>query len=556
MVKGCLRQRALRTLAVVVCAGVSLVVTANDGSAQSGSAQSGRRPRLSSDLRRQIDNGNPRDASVILTAAPARVQRIATRHGLTITKWLDHAAVVSVPAHALIALAEDSEVDQLTTNQTLSAQDAVTNETIGADLVQAGTWDDGGGEAYDGRGVGVALIDSGVALLPQLAGRIVARVDFTTPGGSGLDAYGHGTHVAGIIASQSARRDGDGGVSPGAHIVSLKVLDEHGLGTADDVIEALDWTVANAKKFRIRVINLSLGGPVLQPSADDPICQAVERAYRAGLVVVVSAGNFGKSADGRKIYGGITTPGISPYALTVGAVNTKGTSWPEDDEVASYSSRGPTLFDRLIKPDLVAPGNRIESLAAPGSTLVTKYPELVTGSGSSARLTLSGTSMAAGVASGAVALLANAYPAAPAEGIRHQLQRTAIGLLASNPFSAGAGAVNIAAALRLGTSTAAGIAFCTRATCGESSSTWPVGVTSETIVWSDSLDETIVWSDNEDMTIVWSDATDETIVWSDNETIVWSDWDKTIVWSDSDETIVWSDSDETIVWSDTVVSSD
>jgi serine protease AprX len=552
MVKACLRQRALRTLAVVVCAGVSLVVTANDGNAQSG-----RRPRLSSDLRRQIDSGNPRDGSVILTAPPARIRRIATRHGLTITKWLDHGAVLSVPAHALTALAEDIEVDQLTTNQTLRAQDAVTNETIGADLVQAGTWDEeGGGDAYDGRGVGVALIDSGVALMPQLAGRIVARVDFTTAGGGGLDAYGHGTHVAGIIASQSARKDGDGGVSPGAHIVSLKVLDEHGLGTADDVIEAIDWTVTNAKKFRIRVINLSLGGPVLQPSADDPICQAVERAYRAGLVVVVSAGNFGKSADGKKIYGGITTPGISPYALTVGALNTKGTSWPEDDEVASYSSRGPTLFDRLIKPDLVAPGNKIESLAAPGSTLVTKYPELVTGSDWSARLTLSGTSMAAGVASGTIALLVQAHPAAPAEGIRHQLQRTATGLLDSNPFSAGAGAVNIAAALRLGTSTAGGIAFCTQATCGQSSSSWTVGATSETIVWSDSLDETIVWSDNEDMTIVWSDATDETIVWSDSETIVWSDWDETVVWSDSDETIVWSDSDETIVWSDTVVSSD
>jgi serine protease AprX len=588
MVKGCLRQRALRTLAVVVCAGVSLVVTANDGSAQSGSAQSGRRPRLSSDLRRQIDNGNPRDASVILTAAPARVQRIATRHGLTITKWLDHAAVVSVPAHALIALAEDSEVDQLTTNQTLSAQDAVTNETIGADLVQAGTWDDGGGEAYDGRGVGVALIDSGVALLPQLAGRIVARVDFTTPGGSGLDAYGHGTHVAGIIASQSARRDGDGGVSPGAHIVSLKVLDEHGLGTADDVIEALDWTVANAKKFRIRVINLSLGGPVLQPSADDPICQAVERAYRAGLVVVVSAGNFGKSADGRKIYGGITTPGISPYALTVGAVNTKGTSWPEDDEVASYSSRGPTLFDRLIKPDLVAPGNRIESLAAPGSTLVTKYPELVTGSGSSARLTLSGTSMAAGVASGAAALVINANFGATPFAVRTAMQ------LGASPgdgglLQEGAGFLRVPGSLTLNDE-ATGVSFsifplwiAAIATGQISIETGLIEGQTETVVWGShgdlvlkgnwDHDNTVVWgSRDEDLTVVWG-SSDETVVWgssdqtvvwgSSDETVVWGsngnadntvvwgstgDLNNTVVWGSSDETVVWGSSDETVVW--------
>lgn len=549
MVTICLRRRAAHVL-LVACAGVGLVVTASDTLAQ-GNMQ-GRRARLSSDLRQRLDNGNPRDESVILTASAARIQRIAARHGLTVTKWLDHGAVLAVPAHAVAGLADDVDVDQLASNQTLRAQDAVTNETIGADLVQAGTWNaDGGGKAYDGRGVGVALVDSGVALMPQLAGRIVARVDFTRPGGLGLDAYGHGTHVAGIIAAQSGRH-GDGGVSPGAHIVSLKVLDENGLGTADNVIEAIDWTVRNAKKFKIRVINLSLGGPVLQPAADDPICQAVERAYRAGLVVVVSAGNVGKTADGKTIYGGITTPGISPYALTVGAVNTKGTSWPGDDEVASYSSRGPTLFDRLIKPDFVAPGNKIESLAAPGSTLVKKYPQLVTGRGLDARLTLSGTSMAAGVASGAIALLSDAYPTAPIEALRHQLQRTATGLTDANLLSQGTGSINVAAAIPLDEFLGGGIAFCTQATCGHR---WPdssVTAASETIVWSDSLDETIVWSDDGDMTIVWSDTSDNTIVWSDStdETIVWSDWDETIVWSDSDQTIVWSDSDETIVWSD------
>ena len=116
-------------------------------------------------------------------------------------------------------------------------------------------------------------------------------------------------------------------------------------------------------------------------------------------------GNFGKAAEGRPVYGGITTPGNSPFAITVGALNTKGTPFRSDDEVASYSSKGPTMFDHLVKPDLVAPGNRILGLAAPGSRLVRAHPELVVSTPEGKRLQLSGTSMAAAVVSGAVSVL-------------------------------------------------------------------------------------------------------------------------------------------------------
>ena len=93
------------------------------------------------------------------------------------------------------------------------------------------------------------------------------------------------------------------GVAPGANIISLKVLDAQGKGLAANVIKAIDWVVANRLRYNIRVINMSLGGAVRQGWRDDPICQAVERAYRAGIVVVASAGNYGKAADGRSIYG-------------------------------------------------------------------------------------------------------------------------------------------------------------------------------------------------------------------------------------------------------------
>jgi serine protease AprX len=524
-------------LLVAVCVSAGVLVTATEAFAQSGHA------RMSRDLRQQLTTGRHRDNQVILTGSDAQILRVAQRHGLEVRKWLETGAVIDVPAAAMRGVLEDVDVDQITTNQAVRSQMAVTNATIGADLVQAGQWKDtdGGGRAFTGEGVGVAIIDSGVAVMPQLAYRVAARVDFTVDGGYGLDGYGHGTHVAGIIAAK--RYNGNApGVAPGAHIVSLKVLDANGMGTADNVIEAIDFAIAHRERFNIKVINLSLGGPVLQAAADDPICQAVERAYRAGIVVVASAGNFGKTADGRPILGGITTPGISPFAVTVGALNTKGTADRGDDEVATYSSRGPTRFDHLIKPDLVAPGNKIESLAAPRSTLVREHPELVTGSGYDAKLRLSGTSMAAGVVSGAAALLFEKGPRLAIEAVRHSLQKTATSPVGGTIVSSGAGSIQVVPALSSGTAFAGGTVFCTALTCAPNEQpASSVSATSETIVWSDSFDETIVWSDSTDETIVWSDNADETIVWSDAN-------DETIVWSDSaDETIVWSD---TIMWSD------
>ena len=127
-------------------------------------------------------------------------------------------------------------------------------------------------------------------------------------------------------------------------------------GYTSDVIAGIDWTIANARRYGIRIINLSLGHPVTEPSATDPLCRAVARAVQAGLVVVVSAGNHGQTATGTPILGGITSPGNSPFAITVGALDAMGTVDRADDRVAPYSSRGPTKFDFAVKPDVVAPG--------------------------------------------------------------------------------------------------------------------------------------------------------------------------------------------------------
>ena len=152
------------------------------------------------------------------------------------------------------------------------------------------------------------------------------------------------------------------------------MLTADGSGDTSDVIAAIDWTIENRRRYNLKVINLSLGHPVFESYRDDPLCQAVQRATDAGLLVVTAAGNFGKTADGRPIVGGIISPANSPAALTVGAVNARGTVPRSDDVMATYSSRGPTLFDGLLKPELVAPGNRIVAAAAPGAALPAAFP--------------------------------------------------------------------------------------------------------------------------------------------------------------------------------------
>ena len=545
---------SLRTVELVSCV---LAAVLMGMAAEAGAQGSGKRATLSEDLAQKLRDGDFTGTTVIFTGTQARVDEVAARHGLRITKRLKSGAVLEVPAHRLEQLASDPGVDHLSGNHRMHSQMTVTNRAIGADQVQAGL---AGVPGLTGAGVGIAIIDTGIAHVPELSGRIVASVNFTDDkedkgaGGSGQgDAHGHGTVVAGIAAAAGVNANDDTrGVAPGAHLVSLKVLDAQGRGYAADVVAAIDWVVANKDRYQIGVINLSLGGPVLQSWRNDPVCQAVERAYRAGIVVVAAAGNFGKDALGRKVYRSITMPGNSPFAITVGASNTHGTPWRSDDTRATYSSIGPTLYDSLIKPDLLAPGNRIRGLVSPGSTLVKQHPELVIGTGRDARLELSGTSMAAAATSGAVALILARRELTRLEDVRHIVQATA-GSLEGSVLENGTGnlnalsAINAMAQQAFGPVTIGGElttpdvqSFCNSMTCSISPTTI-VWSEAATIVWSEA--RTIVWS--EQATIVWSEA--DTIVWSEANTIVWSE-QATIVWSEAN-TIVWSEAD-TIVWSE------
>ena len=215
--------------------------------------------------------------------------------------------------------------------------------------------------------------------------------------------------MASIIAGRPGRTADTAtyrGIAYGAYLLNLRALGDDGSGTASDVIEAIDWTIEHKDQYNIRIINLSLGAPVLQPFRDDPLCEAVERATRAGILVVAAAGNNGETADGTPQFGLITSPGNSPYALTVGALDTHGTAQRSDDTLAPWSSKGPTRFDMVLKPDVAAPGTHIVGAESTGSYLSQTYPQRhVAVSGSSAYIQLSGTSMASAVVSGAAALL-------------------------------------------------------------------------------------------------------------------------------------------------------
>ncbi len=355
--------------------------------------------------------------------------------------------VYSIPAAALAALEADPEIAYVSLDRPIHHKLDVTAATINAPVA----WDAG----WDGTGIGVAVIDSGVSSDPNLSAnsgpgsRVVYQQNFTG-GGDANDHYGHGQHVAGIIASNAASQSNPSGpvsnytrlfrgVAPGANILNLRVLDSNGQGSDSQVIAAIDEAIALQKTYNVRVINLSLGRPVYESYTQDPLCQAAEAAWKAGIVVVAAAGNDGRdNSYNNQGYGTITAPGNDPYVLTVGAMKTEGTYTRADDLVASYSSKGPTQVDHVVKPDLVAPGNLIVSLQAAGATLVKQNSgNLVTksyfedtnqGQGEQTSknfFILSGTSMAAAVVSGAVADIVHANPALTPDQVKILLMQTA-----------------------------------------------------------------------------------------------------------------------------------
>ncbi|GAA3345936.1 hypothetical protein GCM10020358_54970 [Amorphoplanes nipponensis] len=325
----------------------------------------------------------------------------------------------------------------------------------GADRADAANPDLGAalsGAVLTGAGIGVALIDSGVSPVKGLdgAGKVINGPDLSfesqAPNLRYLDTFGHGTHMAGIIAGQDpATTTGTrfAGVAPGAHIVSVKVATADGASDVSQIIAGIDWVVAhrNDPGLNIKVLNLSYGTQSAQSATLDPLAFAVEKAWEAGIVVVVAAGNDGFAANR------LTMPAADPDVIAVGAADPRGTDTRTDDVVADFSNRG----NAARHADVLAAGRSVVSLRSPGSYVDRTYP--------GARLSLtedpeqrflrgSGTSQAAAVVSGSVALLLQQRPGMRPDDVKKLLTSTADPIVGGDAYAAGYGQINVARAAR------------------------------------------------------------------------------------------------------------
>jgi serine protease AprX len=566
------------------------------GSAHDAAARTKRKSQLPAMREAKLDRELARRASV---AASWRRTRVIVRvEGKDLPSDLKKfqkarldlidSFVLEMPDSALAGLANQTRLKAAHFDRPIWAADYLSTRSTAAPAA----WE---GLGYTGRGVGVAVIDSGVTswhddLTRHLdegsvrngAQRVEKFVDFVDGRKSPYDDHGHGTHVAGIILGNGFDSNAKhSGMAPGASLYALKVLDKDGKGTISNIIAALDWVSANASRERIRVVNLSAGAGVSESYWTDPLTVAAKRVVDKGIVVVAAAGNLGKNAEGQKQYGGILSPANAPWVLTVGASSTEGTVRRLDDKVAGFSSRGPTRGDYLAKPDLVAPGYGIVSLASPGSTLYHANPQfLVQGSVSTAYppyLSLSGTSMAAPQVAGALALMFEANPNLTPNFAKAILQYTAQVYPDYNALEQGAGFLDTLSAVRLARfydrnkvgarmpvepSWSRHILWGNHMVSGgylnPLNNAWSVNV-----VWGDAVvsgargDDNIVWGtrDASGDNIVWGTGAGDNIVWgtTSGDNIVWGTTSgDNIVWgTGAGDNIVWGTSfgnDDNIVW--------
>jgi serine protease AprX len=524
-------------------------------------------PKLAPDLKG--NSGDMMDVIVQFKNPPTKQQLKQLGAYGRMKKVFDgiNAAHLTLPLSVIEAIENDPSITYISPNRPTAGSLDVVDPTVNATFA----WQYG----FDGTGVGVAIIDSGVSLKRDLLNRdnLSSRVVYSesfVAGEDPSDLYGHGTHVAGIVGGSGADSSGSTftrtfrGVAPNANIINLKVLDLNGMGNDSDVISAIQRAIQLKNTYNIRIMNLSLGRPVYESYKLDPLCQAVEQAWKAGIVVVLAAGNYGRDDNRRtKGYGTIASPGNDPYVITVGATTTNGTVSRLDDKVATFSSKGPTLVDHIVKPDLVAPGNNVVSLlSSPTCTLVTKYPRTQVntatyetlgtyGTTMGSYFRLSGTSMATPVVSGAAALLLQKQPTLTPDQIKARLMKTATKVmplyssgtdliskatynLQSDIFTVGSGYLDIAAALANNDLVALPALS---PTAVYDASTKMVGVLRDlSVVWGDS----VIWGDS----VVWGNAVF-------NGTVLGTSvcWGSSVVWGDT------TLAGFSVVWGDTVLGT-
>jgi serine protease AprX len=449
------------SLLLTLCYGIMVTDQARAASgSKSGHGGSDKSAKISPDL--SADGGDASLVKVILqlSSKPSgQLNALLNRNGVHIRAHFQsfNSYAVDLPANVLEELTSFDEVAYVSLDRKTQSFGHV-SLTTGADAIRQQTSTSllGGTttNTLDGTGIGIAVLDSGVYathrnFLDKSNGvRVLASRDFTGENRTD-DPYGHGTHVASIAAGNGRISNGAySGIAPNANIINLRVLNSQGTGTVSAVLGALNWVMSNRSTYNIRVVNMSLGMPAVDSYKNDPVCKAVRSLVDAGVVAIAAAGNSGKNSAGQKVYGQIHSPGNEPSAITVGASNTYGTDARNDDTVTTYSSRGPTRgywtdtygtkhYDNLIKPDIVAPGNKLVSAEAEDNLIVRQNPQLDAGVSpvnDRKMMFLNGTSMAAPVAAGAAALMLQANPKLTPNMVKAFLMYSAQPLTGSNMF--------------------------------------------------------------------------------------------------------------------------
>ncbi len=532
--------------------------------------------RISKDLQ-QKSSGQWVNVIVQYQVPPtqAHFNRVIARGGtLHQTLPLISGGAFTVKSSSLAALSKDSNVAYISLDRTVRATATVTDLYDQAVLAPY-AWS----KNFNGSGIGVAVIDSGISgnrdftLSSGTGSRILYNQNFASGPNTTADLYGHGTHVAGILAGNGMNSKGANfhkafmGIADNVNLINLRVLDQNGTGSDSGVIAAIQKAISLKSKYNIRVINLSLGRPVYESYKLDPLCQAVEAAWKAGIVVVVADGNEGRNdSAGTDGYGTIAAPGNDPFAITVGAMKPMGTSTRADDLIASYSSKGPTLLDHIVKPDIVAPGNvAISVLAASSSTLAKASPANIValssygkGKGASSYFTLSGTSMAAPVVSGAVALLLQKNASLTPDQVKARLMKSAYKTFPRNStakdpitgqsytsqydiFTVGAGYLDIQAALSSTDLAPATYGSAKSPAVARDKSKNVYLVTGSSVLWGGSImwGTSVVWGTS----VLWgSSVAGESVLWGSSApwgSVVDSGysvlWGTSIIWGASNE---------------------
>ncbi len=321
----------------------------------------------------------------------------------------------------------------------------VYNKVIGVESI----WD--ANPQLQGSGVGVAVVDSGVAKTGDLAHLSTVNVNFNRGFHDSMDRYGHGTFVTSIAAGSGAASHGiHVGVAPRVRLINVRVSDDVGMATTTDVLLGLQWILANQAKYNIRVVNLSLNSSVAASYLNDPLCAAVELLWLRGIVVVVSAGNNGTST--------LYPPANDPFVLTVGATDDAGTATTDDDTVAAFSGYGVTELGQP-KPDLVAPGRNIIGYL-PTNGILSMPQDHSDHRINDSYFRMSGTSVSAPMVTGAVALLLQDEPGLSPDQVKYRLTSTANkNWPGYNAERAGSGYVDVYAAVNGSSLEAANVGF-------------------------------------------------------------------------------------------------